>query len=116
MQANLEQIKEMVKTLPVEDLDELKKTIAEQQKAKQAKNGNKSDTDRRLERYKKARRWLDENGEKYMNQWVCLDGDRLVAHSKDGREVYQKAKEARIKIPFVHFIEEEPEAYWGGWI
>ncbi len=114
MQMNLEQIKEMVKTLPVEDLDELQKTIAEEQKAKQLKNGNKSDTDWRLERYKKARRWLDENGEKYMNQWVCLEGDQLVAHSADGKELYQKAKEAGIEIPFIHHIVEEKHPF-GGW-
>lgn len=116
MQANLEQIKEIVRALPIEDLDELEKVISEEKEAKQLKKGDEDESNWRLERYKKARKWLDENSEKYMNQWVCLDGDKLIAHSTDGREVYQKAKEASVKSPFVHYVEKQPEAYWGGWL
>ena len=66
-----------------------------------------------IERYKKARKWLDENSEKYMNQWVCLEGDELIAHGSDGLEVHRKAKEHGIAIPFVHHIV--PEVDMGGW-
>jgi len=48
-----------------------------------------------------------------MNQWVCLEGDQLIAHGADGLEVHCKAKEVGIKIPFVHHIV--PEVDWGGW-
>jgi hypothetical protein len=116
MQSNLEQIKEMVRSLPAEDLDELQKVISEEKKAKAAKNGGAKHIEADIDRFKKSQRWLDENRENYMDQWVCLDADKLVAHSKDGREVYRKAKEAGIENPFVHYIQEEPEAYWGGWL
>ena len=106
----------MVRDLPIEDLTELEATISEEKKAKQSKNGDDEKSNWQIERYKKARKWLDENGEKYMNQWVSLDGDKLIAHSEDGREVYRIAKEKGVKIPFVHFIQEEPKAYWGGWL
>lgn len=111
MQTNLEQVKEMIRALPLEDLDKLREAIDEEKKAKREKSGN---LEWRLERYKKAQKWLDENGEKYMNQWVCLEGDKLVAHSADGRDLYQKAKDKGIEIPFIHHIVEEKYPF-GGW-
>lgn len=113
MQSNLENAIEIIKNLPVEDLNELQKIIIKEQKAKQTKNGNKEDSNWHIERYKKARKWLDENEHKYMNQWVCLEGDKLIAHGDDGLEVHKKAKEVGIEIPFVHHIV--PETDWGGW-
>ncbi|MGI8787967.1 MAG: DUF5678 domain-containing protein [Pyrinomonadaceae bacterium] len=103
MQANLEQAIEIIRALPVEDYDKLRKAIDEQEKAK----GDDKKSNWQIERYKKARKWLDENSEKYMNQWVCLEGDKLIAHSADGRNLYQKAKDAGIEIPFIHHIVEE---------
>ena len=35
-----------------------------------------------------------------MNQWVCLEGDHLIAHGVDALEVHRKAKEAGIEIPY----------------
>lgn len=111
MQTNLEQFREIIRALPIEDFDKARQVIDEEEKAKREK-GEKLQW--RLERYKKARKWLDENGEKYMNQWVCLEGDKLIAHSADGRDIYQKAKEAGIEIPFIHHIVEEPKFFFGG--
>lgn len=113
MQANLENAIEIVKNLAVEDLNELQKVIIKEQKSKQAKTGDEEKSNWQIERYKKARKWLDENSEKYMNQWVCLEGDKLIAHGEDGLEVHNKAKAEGIKIPFVHHIV--PETDWGGW-
>jgi len=67
-----------------------------------------------LERYRKAKKWLAENSEQYMNKWVCLEGDKLIAVDDDGRTVYQKAKEAGIEIPFIHHIVDESMPF-GGW-
>ena len=113
MQTNLEQVTEMIRALPVEDYDKLREVIDAEERAKR---GKKEQANWQIERYKKARKWLDENGEKYMNKWVCLEGDKLVAVGDDGRTVYRKAIEAGIKSPFIHFIEKEPEAFWSGWL
>jgi hypothetical protein len=112
MQTNIEQVTSIIYAMPLEDLDKLSEVIDE---AKQLKRENKEKANWRLERYKKARKWLDENGDKYLNKWVCLEGDRLIAVDDDGRKVYQKAVEAGIKSPFIHYVEKEPEAFWGGW-
>jgi len=111
MQTNLEQAIEIIRALPVEDYGKLREVLDEEEKARRGKGEN---LQYRLERYKRAQKWLAENGEKYMNQWVCLEGDRLVAHSADGRDIYQKAKEAGIEIPFIHHIVEEKYPF-GGW-
>lgn len=50
-------------------------------------------------------RWLRENRAAYGGQWVALDGDRLIAHSKVAADVYAAAAEAGVPIPFVTFIE-----------
>ena len=111
MQTNLEQVTTMIRALPLEDYDKVREVLEE---AEQAKREKEITLNRQLERYKKARKWLDENGEKYMNQWVCLEGDQLIAHSVDGRDLYQKAKEAGIEIPFIHHIVDESVPF-GGW-
>jgi hypothetical protein len=112
MQSNVEQAIEIIRALPPEDFEKVSEVFNEE-KARREKT-KKSGW--QIERYKKARKWLDEHSNEYMNQWVCLEGDRLIAVGDDGRAVYQKAKEAGIKIPFIYFIEEEPEAYWSGWL
>lgn len=113
MQTNIEQVVTLIRALPLEDLDKLDEVI---NKERQAKRGKDERLRSELEDYAKAKKWISENGEKYLNQWVCLEGDRLVAHGTDGRKVYRKAKDAGIKAPFIHYVEKEPEAYWGGWL
>ena len=114
METNLEQAKQAVLHLPSEDFEKFDEWY-ETEKRKKSNGEEKNERLKyRLERYRKAQKWLDENGEKYMNQWVCLEGDRLIAHSKDGRDLYQKAKEAGIEVPFIHHIVEEPKFFAGG--
>lgn len=111
MQTTLEQAIEIIRTLPVEDYNKLREAIDEEEEAKRQKDEN---LQRRLERYKKARKWLNENGGKYMNQWVCLEGDKLIAHGMDGLEVHRQAKKAGIESPFLHHIVDESLPF-GGW-
>ena len=111
MQTNIEQVTSIIYAMPLEDLDKLSEVIDE---AKQARREKKEKANWRLERYKKARKWLDENEAEYMNKWVCLEGDKLIAVDDDGRTVYQTAIEAGIESPFIHHIVEEPKFYAGG--
>lgn len=113
MQTNLEQVTNLIRALPLEDLDKVDEIISETRKAKRSKDER---LQKELEDYAKAKKWIEENREKYLNQWVCLEGDRLIAHGTDGREVYRKARAAGIEIPFIKRIIEEPEAFVGGWL
>jgi hypothetical protein len=105
-----EQVAQIIRALPLEDFDKIREVVDQEEQAKRSREQN---SNWQIERYKKAEKWLAENSEKYLNQWVCLEGDRLVAHGMNGREVYQKAKEDGIEIPFVHHIVEEPKFYFG---
>ena len=111
MQTNLEQVTNIIRALPLEDLDKVREVLDEEARFKREK---KEKSDWRLERYKKARQWLDEHSEEYMNKWVCLEGDKLIAVDNDGRTIYQKAIEAGIESPFIHHIVEEPKFFFGG--
>ena len=112
MQTNIDQVTNIIRALPLEDLDKVREVLDEETQIKLEK---KEKSNWRLERYKKARKWLDEHSEEYMNEWVCLEGDRLIAHGADALEVHRKAIEQGIESPFVHHIVEEPEHYIGGW-
>ena len=58
--------------------------------------------------------WLKEHREEYVGQWVALDGDRLLAHGTNAREVYDKARSLGVSVPAVLKIEPD-ELPFGGW-
>ncbi len=112
MQTNIEQVTSMIRALPLEDLSKVREILDKEENNKREK---KAKSDWRLERYKKARKWLDENSQEYLGKWVCLEGDELIANGADALEVHRIAIEQGIKSPFLHHIVEEPELYMGGW-
>ena len=69
-----------------------------------------------LELYKKAKDWIEEHREEYLNQWVCLEGDQLISHGTDGMEVHRKSREAGIDAPFMVRIIDEPKNFVGAWL
>ena len=70
----------------------------------------------RNEKFQKALHWIDENRAEFLGKWVCLDGEMLIAHGADAKQVYDEAKSKGIKIPFIEQVrEKETSAYWGGW-
>lgn len=108
---SVNEIIEAIHNLPKGEQLKVRQLLFEEEKQKTIK---KKDVSEQIERYKKARKWIDENGGKYMNQWVCLDGEKLIAYGTDGMEVHRKAKEAGIEIPFIHRIVDESLPF-GGW-
>lgn len=60
-------------------------------------------------------RWLKAHRYEYPEQWVALEGDRLIAHGPQARDVYAAARAAGIKSPFVEFISAAEELPFGGW-
>lgn len=59
--------------------------------------------------------WLKDHRHEYLEQWVALDGDQLIAHGPQAKEVYVAARAAGIKSPFVEFISANDELPFGGW-
>jgi len=74
-------------------------------------------THKQANRSAKSLTWLNENRDKYSGQWVALDGDRLIASGSTAKEVYSKAKDEGVEIPFVDLVaEEESGPFTGGWL
>lgn len=113
MQTDLERIKQSVLNLPPDDLRTFDDWYETNVHARQSNGETALPIGDQIERYRKARKWLDENGDRYMNQWVCLDGDQLIANGPDGLEVHRKSREAGFATPFVHRVV--PEVDIGGW-
>jgi len=85
-----------------------------------AENGNKNFHEVRRAESKvdlsKERKWLKENKDKYIGQWVVLDGDRLVGVGKDPIPFVEKARREGVKIPFMKFVEDHLEPFTGAWL
>lgn len=61
-------------------------------------------------------KWLDENRAAYADQWVAVEGDRLIAANGDPLKVFSAAKAAGIATPFVvHVLPEDPLPFVPGW-
>jgi len=59
--------------------------------------------------------WVKEHRHEYVDQWVALDGDRLLASGPVAREVYDKARGLGVQVPTVLRIEASDELPFGGW-
>ena len=59
--------------------------------------------------------WLEEHANEYLDEWVALDGNRLVAHGTDARTVYDEARRLGVGTPLMHRPSPRPappEAFW----
>jgi predicted exporter len=111
----LNQIKQQSVLLSLPEKQDLADFLARQvqndlSELKQSANGSKPNKIRILER-----EWLNENRAAFAGQWVALDGDELLSHGTDGRQVYVEAKAKGVKVPFVVHLEAEDELPFGGW-
>ncbi|MBZ5621597.1 MAG: DUF5678 domain-containing protein [Acidobacteriia bacterium] len=59
--------------------------------------------------------WLNRNRAAYMGEWVALHKGRLIAHGKNGLDLYQAALAQGISLPLMHRIVQEHPVSWGGW-
>lgn len=60
--------------------------------------------------------WLQENRTKYADQWVVVEGDRLIAADADAHEVFAAAIAAGIDVPFlIHVLPEDPLPFVPCW-
>lgn len=110
MQLTANEIIEAIHGLPSSEKEKIRKALEAEKREKEERLKTQ------IERFKKSEKWLAENHEQYLGQWVCLEGDQLIAHGTDGMEVHRKAKEAGIESPYMVRVIEEPKAYSGAWL
>jgi hypothetical protein len=64
----------------------------------------------------KEMKWIDDHRAAYANEWVAVEGDRLVAAGSDALQVFSSAKAEGIRSPFVvHVLPEDPLPFVPGW-
>jgi len=66
----------------------------------------------------REREWILQHAHRYIGQWVVLDGDRLVGHTDDSRQVAAIVEMARaegILTPYVKFVSDKSGPIWMGW-
>jgi hypothetical protein len=62
-------------------------------------------------------RWVRDNRSAYADQWVAVEGDRLIAAGADARTVFAAAKAEGIESPFVmHILPEDSLPFVPGWM
>jgi hypothetical protein len=115
MMQTAEQIIESLRALPLSEREKFF-DLAEEEKTKilserEAKN---IELEMKNERFRRALRWIEEHKEEFDGQWVCLDGDNLIAHGFDGKKVYEEAKSKGIETPFLERVKAK-ELPFGGW-
>jgi hypothetical protein len=111
----LEQAIAAIRALPPEDRRQLQEWLREQEQRDAEEELQAEKLRAELDEYRRAKQWLAAHRAEYLGQWVALEGDRLIAHGPDGRQVYDEAKAAGVEVPFIHHVVEEPEAFYPGW-
>jgi hypothetical protein len=111
--ASVNEVVETIYKMPKKDQEKVLEILVEGEKQKKKKNKKVQE---QVARFKKAEKWLKENREEYLGQWVCLYGDKLIAHGEDGLEVHKQAKERGIESPYLVRVIEEPENFVGAWL
>jgi Family of unknown function (DUF5678) len=115
MQTTIEQVIEAASHLSSKEIHELGKWIREKESLGVKTNAKNAEVEEKIRKFKLAMKWIAENRNEYLGQWVCLDGNQLISCGKDGTKVYQEAIAKRIESPFMEFIKEEDTHYLGGW-
>ena len=105
--ATLEQIIEEVKKLPTEEKLRLRAALEQL-----TGNGDELSPYRTRE---DESAWLEAHGDEFLDQWVVLEADQLVAHGTDARIVYNEARAKGIGTPYLVHVTPKAGPYVGGW-
>lgn len=100
-----EQVVEVVQSLLPEDRQRLQDWLAEES----PKNGQATYGRQKGASLQRAREmeWLakEENRAQYGGQWVALDGDQVLSHGEDLRQVYADAQAKSSRVSFTSYVE-----------
>jgi len=105
--ATLEQILDEALKLPPNEQRRLRDALAEL-----ASNGKDRPS---CPTHAEERAWVELHREEFLDQWVALDGGRLISHGADVKKVYDEARQQGINSPYLVRVSQKPEAFMGGW-
>ena len=58
--------------------------------------------------------WLKEHGNEFVDQWVVVEGDRLISHGSDAKAVFEEARATGVTRPFLVQVAGPDDLPWGG--
>jgi Family of unknown function (DUF5678) len=105
--ATLEEILDEARKLPVNEQRRLREALGEV-----ASNGKERHS---YQTHEKERAWVEAHRDEFLDQWVALDGDNLIAHGTDARTVYDQARANGSESPYLVHVVPQVDAYVGGW-
>jgi hypothetical protein len=97
---------EAARALPLEDQRRLREWLEEQEQREAEQQKRQEAVRQQVEKYQQAMNWIREHRDEYLGQWVALDGDRLVSHGTDGKQVYAQARAAGVEVPLLEHVVE----------
>lgn len=110
MQLTTSEVIEAIRTLPRAEREKIRRTLETEKMAQDAR------VQEDIGQYKLSRKWIEEHNEEFLGQWVCLEGDKLIAHDADALEVNRQARAAGIESPFIVQMIDEPKNFTGAWL
>ena len=60
-------------------------------------------------------KWIKDHASEYVDQWVVVEGDRLISHGMDAIAVCEEARAAGVTSPFLTHVSMPDDLPWGGW-
>jgi len=119
---NVEAIKEEIDRLPEQERKQLLDWLELGGKGNSSAHGPSTDVQplqgnqtRRRTTISPEQDWIAGHRDKYRGEWVALDGATLIAHDRDGKAAYDRARAAGVKAPFIAFVDPEPSIPFAGW-
>jgi len=106
-----EQILETVRTLPKPEREKFFELI-EVEKFKDIETNE--ELEQKNKKFRQALQWVDEHKEEFDGQFVLLEGDNLIAHGTNPKELYTAARAKGISVPFVKRVKAK-DLPVGGW-
>lgn len=110
----LENVYKQVTQLPSEDQQKLIEAISARLKRRTL--GKRVQPSVPYKDRSREHQWLRDNSHNYVGQWVVLEGDQLLSHGTNAKEVFAAADLTRIDRPLHFFIEDSTIATYSGFI
>ena len=114
MNPTFEQAIEVIRQLPPPEREKVRDWIDEENKKNRNGRIDKEKLKRDEEKFQLALQWVDKHRQEFDGKWVVLDGDQLISHGTNAREVYNEARSKGIQTPFLKRVKTEILP-WGGW-
>lgn len=106
IEPTLEKILQLVKQLPRPEVARLREILSETLHETLPPRERRVDPIIPQADFSLSAKWLAEHKTEYAGQWVALEGDRLIAHGADAKEVYAVAGASGVKYPMVTQVDD----------